>query len=279
MKLKILKAQYRDQLAPRRGAGEAEALFYLVLEARGGISRLQYLSDPSALIADELRRQMENDLAALLADEPVQHLLGTVKFDGLTLAVGPQALIPRPETEELVWNLRQYWSFSPPQRILDVGTGTGCLALACKAYWPQASVLGVDKSPEALALAAQNGVKNQLAVQWQQVDFLVAAERPAGPWDLILSNPPYVMPAEKAQMERQVWAHEPAEALFTPADDPLLFYRLLAESYPPPTLMALELNRSTAQEARTLFQQAGHAAQLGADSSGAPRFLWVNFST
>lgn len=277
MKRKTLKAQYRQELAPRRGAGEAEALFHLVLEARGGITRLQYMSDPEAALPEALRSQLESDLAGLRADMPVQHLLGQVFFDGLTLAVGPSALIPRPETEELIWQLKQSWSFPPPQRILDVGTGTGCLALACQAHWPHATVLGLDKSAEALTLAARNGQLNQLAVQWQQGNFLETVERPVGPWDLILSNPPYVRPAEKAQMEAQVWQHEPAEALFTPADDPLIFYRIIAETYPPPTPMALELNRYTAAEAQVLFEKAGHAAQLGTDSSGTLRFLWVNF--
>jgi release factor glutamine methyltransferase len=239
---------------------------------------LQYLSDPEATLSEELRRQLERDLAGLRADVPVQHLLGEVSFDGLRLAVGPGALIPRPETEELIWQLKKSWPFPPPGRILDVGTGTGCLALACQAHWPQAAVLGLDKSADALALAAQNGGLNQLAVRWQQGNFLESKERPAGPWDLILSNPPYVRPAEKDQMEAQVWQHEPAEALFTPADDPLLFYRIIAETYPPPTPMALELNRSTATEVRSLFEKTGHGAQLGTDSSEVPRFLWVNFT-
>ena len=216
-----------DQLKPTLGEREAASVSRLVLEdvfgTRPGGRPRQLSQDEEILAWTTINR--------LQAGEPVQYVTGIADFYGLQLTVTPAVLIPRPETEELVeWILEEHGS-DRALRVLDVGTGSGCIALALKARRPRWDVRGVDVSEAALEVARENATRLQLPVEFAQLDILRDTP-PDGPYDLVVSNPPYIRPAERERMGASTVAHEPELALFTPEDDPLLFYRRLKELSP-----------------------------------------------
>lgn len=221
-----------DRLGSAWERREARAIARVCLDAVTGASRLDRLARGYAF------RESELDRLAVFAQrirrgEPVQYVIGQTSFDGMELVCDPRALIPRPETEELVRALAERLErvqisagagWSP--RILDVGTGSGCVALALARRFPTARVVGQDVSEEALGLARENGFLHGLEIDWMQRDFLQSGP-PPGPFDVVVSNPPYIPVREREEMDRHVVDHEPELALFVPDDRPLLFYEAL----------------------------------------------------
>ncbi|MBF9141506.1 peptide chain release factor N(5)-glutamine methyltransferase [Hymenobacter properus] len=210
---------------------EAQAIATLVVEHLLGIDSLQRMMDAQQPVPPAAEAACPALLARLQAHEPVQYVLGTAYFADMELEVTPATLIPRPETEELVHLITQEQRARAGLHVLDVGTGSGCLALALARALPQAEVMAVDISAEALAVARRNGARYAPAVAFQQVDILggLPAGLAPGALDVLVSNPPYVRESERPLMRENVLAWEPATALFVPDDDPLLFYRRLAE--------------------------------------------------
>jgi release factor glutamine methyltransferase len=216
-----------DELSPLLGPGEATSVARLVLEDVFGYRRGSYprqLSQREQILA-------WTTINRLKAGEPVQYVTGIADFYGLQLLVTPDVLIPRPETEELVeWMLEE---MAPGQelRVMDIGTGSGCIALALKHKRPEWTIEGCDVSTDALAIAKENAEKLELDLAFHQVDVLAPAELfDKGVYNIVVSNPPYIPPSEKNQMGASTLAHEPDLALFVPEEDPLLFYRQIAET-------------------------------------------------
>jgi release factor glutamine methyltransferase len=215
-----------DELSPLLGPGEATSVARLVLEDVFGYRRGSYprqLSQEEQILA-------WTTINRLKAGEPVQYVTGIADFFGLQLLVTPDVLVPRSETEELVeWILEE---IAPGQelRVLDIGTGSGCIALALKHKRPEWTVEGYDVSTDALAIAQENAKKLELDLGFYQGDAL-ASEQSIGEdaYNIIVSNPPYIPPSEKDQMGASTLAHEPDLALFVPEEAPLLFYRKIAE--------------------------------------------------
>lgn len=218
-----------DELSPVLGPGEAASVARLVLEDLFGYRRH---SHPRQLSQDE-QILAWTTINRLKAGEPVQYVTGIADFYGLQLRVTPDVLIPRPETEELVeWVLEEIAADKPLQ-VLDLGTGSGCIPLALKARRPLWSCAGVDVSREALAVARDNAQRLELDVDFRELDLLAqpATNNPQpATRNLIISNPPYIPPSERSMMSPSTLAHEPELALFVPEDDPLLFYRRIAEA-------------------------------------------------
>jgi release factor glutamine methyltransferase len=168
----------------------------------------------------------------LLAGEPVQYITGIADFYGLQLRVTPDVLIPRPETEELVENILSDHAEGKVLNVLDIGTGSGCIALALKHKRPNWAITAIDVSEGALAVVQENCERLGLELQSSKVDVLTAMESGAlsnRKFDLIVSNPPYIPPSELAKMGKSTIAHEPELALFVTENDPLLFYREIAK--------------------------------------------------
>jgi release factor glutamine methyltransferase len=185
------------------------------------------LSNQSEL-TEEIKARLDFILSRLLHNEPVQYVLGETEFYGMKLKVNPSVLIPRPETEELVdWIVKDLKPhIKPGPSVLDIGTGSGCIALGIKNAVPEARVVGIDISKEALESARKNGKLNRLAVHFEQLNILVPdLTKHTNQYDIIVSNPPYVLEKERQQMEIRVTGFEPSLALFVPDSDPLLFYR------------------------------------------------------
>lgn len=217
-----------DELSPVLGPGEASSVARLVLEDIFGYRRHSL---------DRLLTQDEQLLAwatinRLKAGEPVQYVTGIADFYGLQLTVTPDVLIPRPETEELVeWVLMDNPRDSA-LRVLDLGTGSGCIPLALKARHPAWHCTGIDVSEEALTCARQNAEAQQLDVNFARFNvledggnLLPAGEAAGTGFTIIVSNPPYIPPSERSKMSDSTLAHEPELALFVPEADPLVFYR------------------------------------------------------
>ena len=210
---------------------EAQTIAALVAEHLLSLDSLQRLMAAAQPVPPAAQAALPPLQARLLAHEPVQYVLGTAYFDGLALEVTPATLIPRPETEELVHVIAREQRGRMGLRVLDVGTGTGCLAIALARALPGAAVLAVDISAEALAVARRNAARYAPTVAFEQVDILksVPSDLAPGSLDVLVSNPPYVRESERPLMRANVLAWEPATALFVPDHDPLLFYRRLAE--------------------------------------------------
>ena len=260
---------------------EAQALAALLTEDLLSLSPLQRRMRAEIVVPAAVAARLPPLLARLLAHEPVQYVLGTAHFAGMELAVTPATLIPRPETEELAQLVARAHAGRPGLVVLDVGTGSGCLALAlARALPPPARVVAVDISAEALAVARGNAARYAPQIAFQQLDILreKPSGLPPGSLDVLVSNPPYVRASERALMRPNVLAWEPATALFVPDDDPLLFYRRLAalgaELLRPGGNIWLEINEALSAETAALFAPEWFAevAELP-DFLGRPRFV------
>lgn len=258
---------------------EAAAIASLVLRHLVGGDSLAYHGQLRNAAAPGIVAQLPGIEARLLAHEPVQYVLGTAYFADMDLEVTPATLIPRPETEELVRLIETEAAGRAGLRVLDVGTGSGCLALALARALPQAEVLAVDISAEALAVARRNGASWAPAVTFQQVDILT--EMPAlapATLDILVSNPPYVRESERALMRTNVLAWEPATALFVPDHDPLLFYRRIGELgqvlLKPGGAVYFEINEAFSAETEALLREQGYTSVRGAaDMFGRARIV------
>ena len=223
------------KLAQVYDEGEAKAIARLAYEVRFGLTFTDLcLGKDTQLSADD-QAQAAEICSRLLQQEPVQYVLGQAEFYGHTMMVNEHVLIPRPETEELCqWVVSEMSDERLEVRdfsILDIGTGSGCIAVTLAAALPQAEVTAWDISAEALQVARENARRSGVTVTFQQVDMLNTQHHVplSTQWELIVSNPPYICYKERAMMESNVLDHEPHTALFVPDDDPLLFYRAIAE--------------------------------------------------
>lgn len=254
---------------------EARAVALLVLEDAFGVSRTDVYADKVRKFSEEEMRRLDNILQRLLRHEPPQYILGYAYFGGLRFAVTPATLIPRPETEELVdWVAADMAGRSV--RLLDVGTGSGCIAVTLAHRLPQAAVEAWDVSAEALAVAKKNAEAHSAAVDFTCCDLLQHSAA-AGPFKAIVSNPPYVCEREKADMADHVLLHEPHLALFVPNEDPLRFYRALADlgqrSLVAGGSVYMELNEAYGAETAALFAAKGYATELRRDFCNKERML------
>ena len=215
-------------LIPAYGEREAKSIARMVFEQRFGLSLTDICMGKDKQLSEKTHSETEKIAERLLQNEPVQYVLGCETFCGRTFKVRPGVLIPRPETAGLIELMA---SLRDPKRssadILDIGTGSGCIAVTAALDIPEADVTAWDIADEALATAAENAKDLGAQVRIVRQDALCPPED-NGLWDFVVSNPPYICDKERAEMSRNVLDHEPATALFVPDDDPLKFYRAIA---------------------------------------------------
>lgn len=234
-----------------------------------------YMSKDINLSANQLR-ELDEILARLQKYEPIQYIVGCETFFGLSFHVTPAVLIPRPETEELV-SLIIKENADYPARILDIGTGSGCIAISLSKNLPQSKVSSWDVSEEALLVARKNNKELGASVSLNQVDIL--EYQPNGElFDVIVSNPPYVTVSERVDMEANVLHWEPSLALFVPDEDPLLFYRKIAETglrlLTPNGKIYFEINQAFGKETADLLLGLGYRnAEIVKDIFGKDRIV------
>lgn len=223
---------YRElwkQLTPLYDETEAKAVVRTVLEVRYGLTLTDILCGKVNDLSAEDGRSLEKIMQRLRQAEPVQYVLGETKFAGRRFKVAPGVLIPRPETEELCTWIVSEQTPADGQHItvLDIGTGSGCLAVTLSLDIPGAAVSAWDISQDALRIASENAKAWEAPVCFALQDAL-AAPKDSMKWDIIASNPPYICPSEAAEMAQNVLKYEPSTALFVPQNDPLLFYKAIA---------------------------------------------------
>ncbi len=245
-------AYIRSSLKELYPAGELQALVRLIMERVCGLSTYQLLSGKDIELSDTEKSKIKEIVKGLRRHEPIQYLLGVADFYGMELKVTPDVLIPRPETAELADRVIRDFRGKVP-RVLDIGTGSGCIAIAIAMHLPEAQVAAIDLSDGALAVARENARRHQVSISFSQWDILagmpgdtmgrngrgipdfsgnrlqdISESWGGGELDCIVSNPPYIPEWEKVEMEPNVLDYEPGIALFVPDDDPFRFYRAIA---------------------------------------------------
>ena len=241
-------------------AGEARAVAQMVLEVQFGLTLADVLCGRMPGGEDLLQIQRR-----LLNGEPVQYVLGEAEFGNRRFKVSPSVLIPRPETYELCQWIVSAMPADWQGRVLDIGTGSGCIACTLAAELPQATVTAWDISEEALDVACENVSRTHVKVSFERVDALnLAASARSEKWDVIVSNPPYICEQEKTAMARNVLEHEPHKALFVPDGDPLLFYRAISDyawhAMTPGGTLYFEINPIYHHELEMLLHDRGFTA-------------------
>lgn len=247
------------------------------------LSLAQLLAEGDLHLSEEQQAWYDKAIARLQNSEPIQHILGYTTFYGRQFKCDRRALIPRPETEELVDWIVSNWSTVNSQqstvKILDIGTGTGCIALSLAKELPMAKIIALDISKEALSLARENAEMLEARdVRFVECDILRECEKIKGCYDVIVSNPPYVRECEKVDMEANVLDYDPHTALFVSDDDPLVFYRAIAEfaleNLAPNGALYFEINQYLGRETCDLLIGLGYKnVELREDINGNARMI------
>lgn len=281
-RVRDILALMHEELDGMYGSGEVSAFGEMLFEAFLGWDRVRLLTSREQTIDQSDLLRFHWALEDLKRYRPIQHIIGHVDFCGCRIAVSPDVLVPRPETEEMVeWIVGSgQWVV---ERILDLCTGSGCIAIALKKAFPQAEVTAVDVSSAALEIARQNAENNGAEVQFVEGDVLDGVDGLNGSYGLIVSNPPYVMEKERAQMQPNVLDYDPALALFVPDDDPLRFYKAIAaiakEHLATDGLLVVEINEALAVETAALFRACGFSPTIHDDFRGKHRWIAATFHT
>lgn len=251
MLLRKYRTYFKEQLEPLYDAQEVDQFFYMLLEEYHQMKRYELALDPSLILDDDKQPLWDFALSQLLNQRPIQYILSKTFFYDLQFFVNPNTLIPRPETEELVdWIVKDH-SQTEAINILDIGTGSGCIAISLAKNIKNANVYAMDVSEKALEVAKQNAITNEVNVTFIQADVLTLQSLDTT-FDVIVSNPPYVRNLEKVEIQSNVLDNEPHLALFVEDDDPLIFYTTIADlaqkSLKKDGLLYYEINQYLGQE-------------------------------
>ncbi|MBQ0907822.1 peptide chain release factor N(5)-glutamine methyltransferase [Flavobacterium sp. F-328] len=263
MKIRDYRAYFIQELTPICSAEEAESFFYIILEDLQQLKRFDLALNTDLSLSEEQLNQWNAYLVQLKLEIPVQYVLGKTNFFGLDFEVNPAVLIPRPETEELVdWIIESQKESSKDQnlRIIDIGTGSGCIAISLAKNIPHAQVMALDVSVAALATAQKNSQNNKVDVVFKNQNILETNDLQEQ-FDVIVSNPPYVRNLEKVEIKKNVLDYEPHLALFVENDNALIFYRKIAElaqkNLKPNGFLFFEINQYLGPEMIGLLQDMG----------------------
>jgi len=278
MKIREYRNYFIETLTPIYDSGEAESFFYLVLEDQKKLKRIDLALQPEAIFSEAEITIWNEILEKLKQYIPIQYIIGKTFFFGLEFEVNENVLIPRPETEELVdWIIK-----NNPQKtelkILDIGTGSGCIAISLAKNLPNATVSAIDVSGEALATAKRNADINDVKVNFILQDILQTTDL-LQEFDLIVSNPPYVRNLEKEEIKQNVLDHEPHLALFVDDHDALIFYRkitkLAQKNLSKNGQLYFEINQYLSKEMMDLLEQYGfQQMELRKDIYGNNRMVF-----
>jgi release factor glutamine methyltransferase len=280
MTLKQLRLLCKEELSPLYPPEEIESFYFLLLEERLQLKRVTIALNPEQNISKENSSYFSDCIAQLKNEIPLQYILGVTEFFGLPFKVTPDTLIPRPETEELVAWIIDATASNNAISILDIGTGSGCIAISLAKHIPNSKVSAIDISEKALEIAHYNANLHKVSISFKKIDILKATTLYAK-FDIIVSNPPYVRHLEKKEIKNNVLENEPHTALFVLDDDPLIFYDKigeLAKQYLKPTgQLFFEINQYLGQETLSLLGQKGFLkTKLRKDIFGNDRMISAN---
>lgn len=276
MLLSRYKKHFFKELEAEYPETEIQSFFFLLTEEYLGLSRLDLALKPEFEMTEVEERSFEKAKGRLKDHEPVQYIIGEKEFFGLKFKVNPHVLIPRPETEELVEWIIQDHKNKIGLKVLDIGTGSGCIATSLAVNLQESEVSAVDLSEGALQTARENAKMNNAIVSFEQLDILKVSGLDRV-YDMIVSNPPYVRELEKKEMQENVLKHEPDTALYVKDDNALIFYSRIAElasvNLPVGGALYFEINQYLGEETRNLVESFGFETELKRDIFGNFRML------
>lgn len=280
MLLKEIKNIYHLELDPIFPKEEVDSFFYLVIDHYLGLERFILAMQPNLVVSKENEDPLFFALSQLKQERPIQHILGKAHFCELEFRVDENVLIPRPETEELVyWIINEVQKGDPrgEVKILDIGTGSGCIAISLAKNLPNAKVYALDISKKALQIAEENAMDNGVDIVFLEADIL-SIEGFKDKFDVIVSNPPYVRELEKLEMKNNVVEHEPGLALFVSDGDPLIFYkkitRFALSHLKKGGVLFFEINQYLGEEMKQLLEAENFSEiDLRKDMFGNDRML------
>ncbi|MFN7259859.1 MAG: peptide chain release factor N(5)-glutamine methyltransferase [Cyclobacteriaceae bacterium] len=269
---KTLFQQLIQQIHLAEDPDEVKSILYLLFEKEFGLRRTDVLAEKEIPFID--RERIGTLLQRINSEEPIQYILEEAEFYNRRFYVNSSVLIPRPETELIIQLIKA--EMVQPSSILDVGTGSGCIAITLALEFPMCHVHAIDISEKALAVARTNSELLKADVHFLYCDILTQTPDLSS-LDLIVSNPPYVMEKERIQMSRNVVAYEPELALFVPDSEPLVFYKAIAlkgkQLLRPKGIVLVEINEKLGEETNHLFQQAGYTTKIVTDINGKDRVI------
>lgn len=277
MKPSELLRHISTQLGAEYSPSEAQALARIIVEDVLGMNMTRVLADLEPDVAENQLDTVQSVVSRLCNHEPIQYIVGHTQFCGLNIGVNPSVLIPRPETAQIVDIALTLFPTDSRPTAMDACTGSGCIAIALKHQRPSWTIDACDISVEALTTAKNNALANNVDINFEQLDIL-SADLPTTPFDLIISNPPYVKNEEKSSMESNVLEFEPHLALFVEDHAPLVFYDALARwgqaVLKPKGYLLVEINHLLATETRNLLEQHGYnEIETHNDIFDKPRFI------
>jgi release factor glutamine methyltransferase len=273
--MKSLYLEYKSALNTSYTSHEISLMFRTLVADRCKVSEnsLYFLDDLSCTV--ENKDILLSDLAKLKDGVPFQYVLGSTCFCGIKINVNENVLIPRQETSELIeWIVSRENNIN---KILDIGTGSGCIALALKKQYSMAEVWAVDKSKMALDIASKNADETALSVNFRELDMLTELDLLPKDFDLVVSNPPYIMPSEKVDMPSDVLTYEPHMALFVPENDPLIYYKAVARfAKKCGACVYFEINPLLSSQTYEMLLEIGfQEIKIKKDISKKPRMIWA----
>lgn len=267
-----LKSQFFKSLEALYPPQELTILYKMVIEF---ISKKN-----NTLVLDLIQEEQEafnNYINQLKKGIPIQYVLGEADFYQLKFKVNEHVLIPRPETEELVYLILQDAKISQPKSIIDIGTGSGCIPIALKKHLPNTAISAIDVSENAIAVAKENALKNKVEIDFTIADALHLEPKNFQKFDVIVSNPPYIALSEMEDMEANVTKHEPHLALFVEDENPLIFYQKIADfaltNLQQNGVLYFEINQALAQETQELLEQKGFITEIIKDINQNDRMI------
>ncbi len=261
---------------------EIRSFIYLIFGQLLNYSKIEIYIKENETISQHLVKKIDEIIIRLSHYEPIQYILGKTEFYGFPVKVAPGILIPRPETEELAdWVIKE--NAGKQLNILDIGTGSGCIAIALAKHLPAAQITGIDISKKAIEIAKENATINGVNISFYTLDIFQYKKWLKQKYDIFVSNPPYVRESEKAGMEANVLNYEPQQALFVPDNDPLVFYRIIAEAgiecLGNNGAIYCEINEALPDDTCALFEETGYRPViLKPDINGKPRMIKAVFT-
>ena len=277
MTLAEIKIATKQQLSKKIDAIELNSLLGMLIEEVTGWNRVQQVVEINTPLTEIQINKFTAYTQALLNDKPIQYILGKAWFMGLEYKVNEHVLIPRPETEELVeWVVDYVHIIAKPVQLLDIGTGSGCIAISLKKVLPECSVTAMDISVDALELAKKNATNLDATIEWIKQDIIHETTL-AHSFDVMVSNPPYIPVREKINMEAKVKNYEPLIALFVPNEDPLVFYKAIAQVakkyLAPKGQLFFEIHYDQGKAILQLLDKMHFHAEIRRDSFGKNRMI------
>lgn len=277
MTLSEIFRKYLHELKPLYSQNEAAQITSIAFDTLAGIQRADVIKDPTMIVSDSTLLTLESALNRLRNHEPIQYITGQAWFCNLAFKVSPSVLVPRPETEELVMLASAFIS-EQNLRVLDVGTGSGCIAIALAAKNKNISATAIDVSEEALVIAKHNAGMHKCSIDFKKLDFLdESCWQQSEQTDVIISNPPYIPESDKELLDKNVSRYEPHTALFEPIGHPLVFYRKIAKfgnsHLDIGGKIFVEIHEDFGKSVLEIFINAGYEAELKKDMFGRERFV------